>query len=65
MFLMAAHATLHGRHIHPLLTFVLSCGAGAMCIQAKTGKTKEEPFPISVRRTIPQPEIASEWDISQ
>lgn len=33
--------------------------------QAKTGKTKEEPFPISVRRTIPQPELASEWDIDE
>eukprot|EP00035_Acanthoeca_spectabilis_P009828 m.173472 g.173472 ORF g.173472 m.173472 type:complete len:87 (-) comp14849_c0_seq2:2667-2927(-) len=34
-------------------------------IKTRTGKTKEQPFPISICRTIPQPEASSDWDMNE
>eukprot|EP00039_Didymoeca_costata_P011004 m.150662 g.150662 ORF g.150662 m.150662 type:complete len:300 (-) comp15029_c0_seq2:2512-3411(-) len=34
-------------------------------IKVKTGKSKEDPFPISLQRKVPQPETANHWDIDE
>lgn len=34
-------------------------------VKLKTGKSKEEPFPISVKRRIPQPPVANMWDVDE
>jgi hypothetical protein len=48
-----------------VFSFQRCCVSFSGIPKAKTGKTKEQPFPISVRRSIPQPEASSDWDIDE